>query len=166
MRVPADPETDLSLLKKLKVRPTDDVAWHEFVARYGEKILGWCRSWGLQDADAADVTQADGRSAILEACPQPDIMVTNPGVRQVPGDFRTMPREDWDGWFEAHFYSSLELIRQAAHLVLQSPHHLGRRAERRGHDEHGNLWRWIREWRCFANSLFFGRRPGRCPHWR
>ncbi|MCP4383082.1 MAG: SDR family oxidoreductase [Hyphomicrobiales bacterium] len=62
---------------------------------------------------AADVTDAGGRSSILEACREPDIMVTNPGVRQVPGDFRTMPREDWDGWFEAHFYSGLELIRQA-----------------------------------------------------
>lgn len=58
MQIPAEPETDLSLLKKLKVRPTDEVAWREFVERYGERILGWCRYWGLQDADAADVTQA------------------------------------------------------------------------------------------------------------
>ena len=64
-------------------------------------------------AVAADVTSADGRTSILEACPAPDIMVTNPGVRQVPADFRTMERADWDGWFEAHFYASLELIRRA-----------------------------------------------------
>ena len=57
MQVPGNPETDLSLLKKLRMRPTDEVAWREFVERYGEKILAWCRNWGLQDADAADVTQ-------------------------------------------------------------------------------------------------------------
>jgi RNA polymerase sigma factor (sigma-70 family) len=54
---PANPSTSLSLLKKLKVQPTDEHAWREFIERYGAKILGWCRSWGLQDADAADVTQ-------------------------------------------------------------------------------------------------------------
>ena len=62
---------------------------------------------------AADVTTETGRAAIMEACPDPDIMVTNPGVRQVPADFRTMSRAEWDGWMEAHFFASLELIRAA-----------------------------------------------------
>lgn len=60
---------------------------------------------------AGDVTTEQGRAAIIAACPEPDILVTNPGVRQVPADFRTMSRADWDGWLEAHFFSSLELIR-------------------------------------------------------
>lgn len=60
---------------------------------------------------AADVTEADGRAAILAACPDPDILVTNPGVRQTPADFRTLPRAEWDWWLEAHFFSSLEMIR-------------------------------------------------------
>jgi len=54
---PSDSETSLSLLKRLKLQPTDERAWHDFAERYGRKILGWCRYWGLQDADAADVTQ-------------------------------------------------------------------------------------------------------------
>ena len=29
----------------------------EFMARYGPKIHAWCRRWGLQEADAQDVTQ-------------------------------------------------------------------------------------------------------------
>jgi 3-oxoacyl-[acyl-carrier protein] reductase len=62
---------------------------------------------------SADVTTEAGRSAIMEACPNPDILVTNPGVRQVPADFRTMTRTEWDGWMDAHFFSSLELIRAA-----------------------------------------------------
>jgi 3-oxoacyl-[acyl-carrier protein] reductase len=62
-------------------------------------------------AVAADLTDAAGREAVLAACPDPDILVANPGVRQTPADFRTMARADWDGWMEAHFYASFELIR-------------------------------------------------------
>jgi 3-oxoacyl-[acyl-carrier protein] reductase len=60
---------------------------------------------------AADVTTAQGRAEVLSACPDPDILVTNPGVRQTPDNFRTMERAAWDGWMEAHFFSALELIR-------------------------------------------------------
>jgi 3-oxoacyl-[acyl-carrier protein] reductase len=60
---------------------------------------------------ATDVTSAEGRAEILAACPSPDILVCNPGVRQTPDDFRTMRRADWDFWMEAHYYSPLELIR-------------------------------------------------------
>jgi 3-oxoacyl-[acyl-carrier protein] reductase len=60
---------------------------------------------------AVDVTAAEGRKRILEVCPDPDILVCNPGVRQTPGDFRTMSRADWDFWMEAHYHAPLELIR-------------------------------------------------------
>ncbi|WP_413989584.1 SDR family oxidoreductase [Labrys okinawensis] len=60
---------------------------------------------------AADVTTPAGREAVLKACPAPDILITNPGVRQTPDNFRTLSREQWDGWMEAHFFSALELIR-------------------------------------------------------
>lgn len=60
---------------------------------------------------AADVATADGRATLLAACPSPDILVANPGVRQTPHDFRTLDRTGWDAWMEAHFFSSLELIR-------------------------------------------------------
>lgn len=59
----------------------------------------------------ADLTQAQGRADMLRACPAPDILVTNPGVRQTPADFRTLPHEDWLYWMEAHFFSALDLIR-------------------------------------------------------
>jgi 3-oxoacyl-[acyl-carrier protein] reductase len=64
------------------------------------------------DFVAVDVTSLEGRQAILAACPDPDILVTNPGLRQTPADFRTLSREEWDQWFEAHCFSSLELIRK------------------------------------------------------
>jgi RNA polymerase sigma-70 factor (ECF subfamily) len=37
--------------------PSDQAAWAEFVESYGRRILGWCSQWGLQDADAHDVSQ-------------------------------------------------------------------------------------------------------------
>ena len=49
--------TSMTLLGRLRVTPTDVSAWGEFVDRYGPKILGWCRKWGLQSADAEDVAQ-------------------------------------------------------------------------------------------------------------
>ena len=38
-------------------RPGDSGAWSRFVARYQPTIFRWCKSRGLQDADAEDVTQ-------------------------------------------------------------------------------------------------------------
>jgi RNA polymerase sigma factor (sigma-70 family) len=53
-----DLRTSATLLGRLRHHPTDQIAWSEFVDRYGAEIYGWCRRWSLQDADAKDVTQA------------------------------------------------------------------------------------------------------------
>jgi RNA polymerase sigma-70 factor (ECF subfamily) len=51
-------ETRISLLLRLARSPVlDQAAWREFVEQYGPRIYKWCRGWGLQDADARDVTQ-------------------------------------------------------------------------------------------------------------
>ena len=60
---------------------------------------------------AVDLSLPEARAAVLAACPDPDILVCNPGVRQTPDDFRTMSRADWDFWLEAHFHSPLDMIR-------------------------------------------------------
>lgn len=52
------PETSPTLLGQLRRSPTDEPAWRKFVDLYGGYIAAWCRAWGLQDADADDVTQA------------------------------------------------------------------------------------------------------------
>jgi RNA polymerase sigma-70 factor (ECF subfamily) len=49
--------TSPTLLGRLGRVPADHAAWAEFAERYGRKIYGWCRRWGLQEADAEDVTQ-------------------------------------------------------------------------------------------------------------
>jgi RNA polymerase sigma factor (sigma-70 family) len=48
--------TSNSLLVRLR-QGADQTAWAEFVRRYGQQIYRWCRGWGLQEADAEDVTQ-------------------------------------------------------------------------------------------------------------
>lgn len=52
-----DSQTSTSLLRRLRSDPADQSAWGEFVDRYGRMIYRWCRRWGLQEADAEDVTQ-------------------------------------------------------------------------------------------------------------
>lgn len=49
--------TSPSLLGRLRQDAANQAAWAEFVARYGPQVYRWCRRWGLQEADAQDVTQ-------------------------------------------------------------------------------------------------------------
>ena len=53
----SDSRTSLTLLETLRQTPKDAEAWERFVWRYRPMIFGWCREWGLQGADAEDVTQ-------------------------------------------------------------------------------------------------------------
>src|SRR5262245_46428727 len=52
-----DSSTSPSLLRRVAQGPTDQAACACFVERYAPRIYGWCRQWGLQEADAQDVTQ-------------------------------------------------------------------------------------------------------------
>ena len=52
-----DSGTRITLLGRLRRDPANEAAWGEFVAHYGTKVYGWCRKWGLQEADAEDVAQ-------------------------------------------------------------------------------------------------------------
>jgi len=61
---------------------------------------------------AGDINTEAGQEAAFAACPAPDILVNNPGVRQVPGDFRTLPKQEWQHWLDVHFLSSVQLIQK------------------------------------------------------
>ena len=63
---------------------------------------------------AADFNDPAGREAILEAAGQVDILVNNPGVRQVPTPFGEITADDWRYWLEVHFLSSIEMIQAVA----------------------------------------------------
>ena len=45
-------------MHRLNQNPADQLSWSEFVRFYGPAIRGWLQHWGLQEADAQDVTQA------------------------------------------------------------------------------------------------------------
>lgn len=63
---------------------------------------------------AADFNTKEGREAMLAACPVPDILVNNPGVRQVPDPFDKIDADGWRYWLEVHFLSSVEMIQAVA----------------------------------------------------
>src|SRR5262249_14286457 len=58
----------------------------------------------------ADVATEAGRAAALEACRDPDIVVTNAGGPP-GGDFRTLTHTQWLAALEANCLSAVELIR-------------------------------------------------------
>ncbi len=63
---------------------------------------------------AGDFNIAGDRAALLDACPEPDILVNNPGVRQVPTDYKSIDEAEWLRWLNDHFLSSIMLIQQVA----------------------------------------------------
>ncbi len=63
---------------------------------------------------AGDVGSAEDRARVLAACPEPDILVNNPGGRQVPGDFRTFSRDEWLRWIDAQMLSAMGFIQGVA----------------------------------------------------
>lgn len=59
---------------------------------------------------ATDLTTEAGRQALTAAHPGCDILVTNAGKPQRFASFRSLTRDDWNGWFDAHFFSAIDLI--------------------------------------------------------
>jgi RNA polymerase sigma factor (sigma-70 family) len=52
-----DVPTPISLLEILRRGEATKEAWDRFVDRYGPVLYRWCKTWGLQPADAQDVAQ-------------------------------------------------------------------------------------------------------------
>ena len=64
---------------------------------------------------AADFNDAGGRAEILSAAGgECDILVNNPGVRQVPTPYRDITTAEWRQWLDDHFLSSVEMIQAVA----------------------------------------------------
>ena len=61
-----------------------------------------------------DFNVAADRAALLDSCPKPDILVNNPGVRQVPTVYTEIDEDAWHRWLNDHFLSSVTLIQQVA----------------------------------------------------
>ena len=60
---------------------------------------------------AADVTTPAGRAALLEACPEPDIVITN-AAGPPPGNFVDWDEGDWQAALSANMVTPIMLIRE------------------------------------------------------
>ncbi len=58
----------------------------------------------------ADITTAEGRKALLEACPNPDILVNNAGGPP-PGNFRDWDQQDWQSALNNNMLTPISLIK-------------------------------------------------------
>lgn len=65
----------------------------------------------------ADVTTPEGRTRALEACPAPDILVTN-AAGPPPGDFRDWTRDDWIAAIDANMLAPIELIKSTIDSMI------------------------------------------------
>jgi RNA polymerase sigma factor (sigma-70 family) len=90
----SEPRTSPTLLGRLRRAPADQAAWAEFVDRYGRKIYGWCRQWGLQDADAQDVTQ----TVLARLADKMRAFAYDPS-RSFRGWLRTLAHHAWSDFF-------------------------------------------------------------------
>jgi 3-oxoacyl-[acyl-carrier protein] reductase len=66
---------------------------------------------------AADITQPEGRAAVLTACPQPDILVNNAGGPPA-GDFRDWDRAAWLRAIDANMLTPIELIKATVDSMI------------------------------------------------
>src|SRR5262245_5173527 len=92
----SSPLTSITLLRRLRQEPADQEAWAEFVRRYGPQVYRWCRRWGLQEADAEDVTQA-----VLVRLSARMRTFTHDPARSFRAYLRTLARYAWCDYLEA-----------------------------------------------------------------
>ena len=75
-------------------------AAREIAERTGQQI----------DAVACDIATEAGRTAVLAACPDPDILINNAGGPP-PGDFRDFSRDDWIKALDANMLAAIFMIK-------------------------------------------------------
>ncbi len=93
---PQDSGTRVSLLGRLRRDPTNQAIWAEFVDHYGTKIYAWCRRWGLQEADAQDVTQ----NVLLKLADKMRTFTYDPS-RSFRAWLKTLTHHAWSDYLES-----------------------------------------------------------------
>jgi RNA polymerase sigma-70 factor (ECF subfamily) len=117
--------TSPTLLGRLARVPTDQGAWGEFAERYGHKIYRWCRHWGLQEADAEDVTQ----DVLLKVARRMQTFIYDPS-QSFRAWLKTVTHHAWRDFVDARAHASkgsgdtdvlqgLQTIPARDHLVEQ-----------------------------------------------
>ena len=69
-------------------------------------------------AVACDITTPEGQGAVLEACPEPDILVNNSGGPP-PGDFRDWDRDTWIAAIDANMLTAIFLIKATVDGMIE-----------------------------------------------
>jgi RNA polymerase sigma-70 factor (ECF subfamily) len=92
----APSQTSPTLLGRLRFAPGDQTAWNAFVLRYGRKIYGWGLCWGLQEADAEDVTQ----NVLLRLTHALRDFRYDPQVGSFRAWLRTLTRRTWQDFLK------------------------------------------------------------------
>jgi RNA polymerase sigma factor (sigma-70 family) len=111
----AQMDTRVSLLIRLRQQPTDQGAWDEFARRYGGLIRAWCQQWGLQAADADDVSQ----NVLLKLAHHLRIFVYDPG-RRFRGFLRTMAHNACMDYLDSLRRTVTASADSGVHAVLDS----------------------------------------------
>jgi RNA polymerase sigma-70 factor (ECF subfamily) len=88
--------TSPTLLGRLRQEPADQVAWAQFVERYGRRIYAWSRTGLLQEADAEDVTQM----VLVRLAERMRTFAYDPS-KSFRGWLRTLTRHAWSDFIEA-----------------------------------------------------------------
>lgn len=76
------------------------------------------RGGGRVQLVVADVCDEVGRRALLAACPEPDILITNAGGPP-PGDFRNFGEAEWAAALQANMLAPIYLIRAAIDAMIR-----------------------------------------------
>ena len=92
---PHDSGTRVTLLGRLRRDPSNQAIWAEFVEHYGTKIFAWCRKWGLQEADAQDVTQ----NVLLKLADKMQTFTYDPS-RSFRAWLKTLTHHAWSDYLE------------------------------------------------------------------
>ena len=66
---------------------------------------------------AGDITTAAGRTAVLKACPAPDLLINNAGGPP-PGDFKDFALDDWRAAVEANMLTPIALIHATVYGMM------------------------------------------------
>ena len=66
---------------------------------------------------AVDITSEEGRRAVLDACPQPDILINNAGGPP-PGDFKDFTMDDWRQAVESNMITPISLIHSTVYDMM------------------------------------------------
>ena len=86
-------------------------------ARSEQRLYRSCEDIGSETGAkvtpiVADHSTSEGREIILQACPEPDILVTNCSPPAYTGDYATIEREDWFDNLDVTLLSPVELMKK------------------------------------------------------